>query len=257
MAAKLQFLGAAGKKCFKQFQGFPSLSYFVCGRITTQRFSSSITNVVNCWNEDIIVLGKSYRTDEMTNITPSIISKLEKKLHNAVDHPLKILKDKIHAYLYSAYRTRWGSPVFTMIDNVSPVVTTDQTFDSLLVPADHIARSRNDNYYINKDILLRAHTTAHEKDLLKMGLDAWVLTGDVYRRDAIDRTHYPVFHQMEGVRMFGKHELFQNYQVSILGVEKFSDLKTLNISKETKIYRHSWKQHAKISITAKFEEEIL
>ncbi len=57
--------------------------------------------------------------------------------------------------------------------------------------------------------------------------------------------------------MFGKHELFQNYQVSILGIEKFSDLKTLNISKETKIYRHSWKQHAKISITAKFADEIL
>ena len=40
-------------------------------------------------------------------------------------------------------------------------------------------------------------------------------------------------------------------------IDKFSDLKTLNISKETKIYCHSWKQRAKISITAKFEEEIL
>ena len=40
-------------------------------------------------------------------------------------------------------------------------------------------------------------------------------------------------------------------------IDKFSDLKNLNISKETKIYRHSWKQRAKISITAKFEEEIL
>lgn len=26
--------------------------------------------------------------------------------------------------------------------------------------------------------------------------------GDVYRRDAIDATHYPVFHQVEGVRIF-------------------------------------------------------
>jgi phenylalanyl-tRNA synthetase alpha chain len=135
----------------------------------------------------------SYQSDKMTNITPSIISKLDKKLHHVADHPLKILKDKIHDYLYSAYRTRWGSPVFTMIDDISPVVTTDQNFDSLLVPPDHIARSQNDNYYINKDTLLRAHTTAHERDLLKMGLDAWVLTGDVYRRDSIDRTHYPYF----------------------------------------------------------------
>ena len=40
-------------------------------------------------------------------------------------------------------------------------------------------------------------------------------------------------------------------------IDRFSDLKTLNISKETKNYRYSWKQRTKISITAKFEEEIL
>ncbi len=42
-----------------------------------------------------------------------------------------------------------------------------------------------------------------------------------------------------------------------MSIDKFSDLKYLNKSKETKIYRHSWKQRAKISITAKIEEEIL
>ena len=40
-----------------------------------------------------------------------------------------------------------------------------------------------------------------------------------------------------------------------MSIDKFSDLKYLNKSKETKIYRHSWKQRAKISITAKFEEK--
>ncbi len=40
-------------------------------------------------------------------------------------------------------------------------------------------------------------------------------------------------------------------------IDKFSDLKNLNISKETKIYRNSWKQRAKISTIVKFEEEIL
>ena len=29
-----------------------------------------------------------------------------------------------------------------------------------------------------------------------------LLSGDVYRRDSIDATHYPVFHQMEGVRVY-------------------------------------------------------
>ena len=218
MTASMRVLGAGSTRCFKQFQSWISLRYFVCGWNKAQRYSSNISCAVNGQNKYIRLLGMSYQTDRMTNITPSIISKLDKKLHHVSDHPLKILKDKIHDYLHSVYRTRWSSPVFTMLDDISPVVTTHQNFDSLLVPTDHIARSQNDNYYINKDTLLRAHTTAHEIDLLKMGLDAWVLTGDVYRRDAIDRTHYPVFHQMEGVRVFVKHELFHNYQVSILKV---------------------------------------
>lgn len=204
---------AASIDCFKGLRAFKSLKYFVNGRIATRRYSSTVASVSNNENEDINVLGKSYRTDEMTNITPNIISKVDKRLHNVADHPLQILKDKIHTYLYAAHRTRWGSPVFTMIDDVSPVVTVDQNFDSLLVPADHIARAKNDNYYINKDVLLRAHATAHDRDLIKMGLDAWVLTGDVYRRDEIDRTHYPVFHQMDGVRLFVNHQLFQNSKV--------------------------------------------
>lgn len=35
---------------------------------------------------------------------------------------------------------------------------------------------------------------------------AFLVTGDVYRRDSIDATHYPVFHQMEGVCVFTKEE---------------------------------------------------
>lgn len=44
--------------------------------------------------------------------------------------------------------------------------------------------------------------SAHQSTLLGKGLEAFLCTGDVYRRDEIDRTHYPVFHQMEGVRIF-------------------------------------------------------
>jgi len=34
------------------------------------------------------------------------------------------------------------------------------------------------------------------------GQSKWLLTADVYRRDEIDSSHYPVFHQMEGARVF-------------------------------------------------------
>lgn len=79
---------------------------------------------------------------------------------------------------------------------------------SLKVSSDHISRSRNDSYYINSDTMLRTHTSAHQRDFVRMGFNQFLVTGDVYRRDEIDSTHYPVFHQMEGVRIYSNHELF-------------------------------------------------
>lgn len=55
--------------------------------------------------------------------------------------------------------------------------------------------------------MLRAHTSAHQRELVSSGLDAFLLAGDVYRRDEIDASHYPVFHQMEAVRLFSNHEV--------------------------------------------------
>lgn len=51
-------------------------------------------------------------------------------------------------------------------------------------------------------MLLRCHTSAHQNELIGAGEDAFVVFGDVYRRDEIDATHYPVFHQAEIVRIF-------------------------------------------------------
>ena len=31
---------------------------------------------------------------------------------------------------------------------------------------------------------------------------AFLCSGDVYRRDEVDSSHYPIFHQMEGVRLY-------------------------------------------------------
>ncbi|KAH9503491.1 Phenylalanyl-tRNA synthetase [Bulinus truncatus] len=56
--------------------------------------------------------------------------------------------------------------------------------------------------------MLRAHTSAHQRDLIRSGLDAFIVVGDVYRRDSIDATHYPVFHQVEAVRLFSDFQLF-------------------------------------------------
>lgn len=154
------------------------------------------------------VLGQTFQCDEMTNVTPTIISRVGRNLHHIPQHPVNIIKQRVVHHFHKTYVTRTGNAIFSHFDNISPVVSTEQNFDSLLVPPEHIARSRNDNYYINSTTVLRAHTSAHQRDCIRMGFDRFLVTGDVYRRDEIDSSHYPVFHQMEGVRLFNKHELF-------------------------------------------------
>ncbi|XP_068740477.1 phenylalanine--tRNA ligase, mitochondrial-like [Montipora capricornis] len=174
--------------------------------------ASCLHNHTNFQGDYVYVLDKAFLRDDMTNTTPNILSKVGRNLHLCKNHPLSILRTKIQEHVYADYRTRWGGPMFTMVDYLSPVVTVEQNFDSLLVPIDHVSRAKNDNYYINTEFLLRAHTSAHQRDLIKTGLDAFLVTGDVYRRDEIDMCHYPVFHQMEGVRLFSQHELFSQYK---------------------------------------------
>jgi len=139
--------------------------------------------------------------DQMTNVTPKILGHVGRNLHQKPHHPLSLIKQKIMNYMYSRYKQHRDLPTFSLHENLSPVVTVQQNFDSLLVPKTHVSRKRSDSYYLNSGHMLRAHTSAHQADLIRMGLDNFLVVGDVYRRDEIDATHYPVFHQMEGVRL--------------------------------------------------------
>lgn len=173
------------------------------GRILQRRHMSK--NVGGSSNTTVIG-GKEYPRDEWTNITPRILQRIDSKLHLQKHHPLCIMRRAIENHFYSMYRVSRG-PIFAVLDNISPVVSTKQNFDSMLIPEDHISRKKQDNYYINKNTMLRAHTSAHEAELIRSGFDAFLTIGDVYRRDTVDPTHYPIFHQVEGVRLFAPHAL--------------------------------------------------
>ena len=83
-------------------------------------------------NKKLQVLGKDFDVDQWTNITPKIISLLDRKLHLQKHHPLWILKQKIvnHFYKFKSYR---GNPIFSVHDQLNPIVTVYQNYDSLLV----------------------------------------------------------------------------------------------------------------------------
>ncbi|XP_027348949.1 phenylalanine--tRNA ligase, chloroplastic/mitochondrial isoform X2 [Abrus precatorius] len=137
------------------------------------------------------------RDDPTNNVPDNIFSKLGVQLHRRDQHPLGILKNAIYEYFDTNYSNK-----FNKFDDLCPIVSVKENFDDVLVPEDHVSRSYNDTYYIDPQTVLRCHTSAHQAELLRSGYTHFLVTGDVYRRDSIDSTHYPVFHQMEGFRVF-------------------------------------------------------
>lgn len=177
-------------------------------KVPLHRLLSTATDVRT--NKQITLFGHEYPRDEWTNITPNIVSKLGRNLHLTKYHPLSHIRQRLVNYIYKQFYNRIGNPLFSTYDSISPIVTVTQNFQSLLVPNDHPSRSKTDCYYINQDTVLRAHTTAHQAELISMGLNNFLVIGDVYRKDAIDSTHYPVFHQADAVRLCTAEEVFQN-----------------------------------------------
>lgn len=178
--------------CFRQM-----LTSRLCGR--KARFilqhQYRVVHLSTVSKTQLEILGQCFPSDNWTNITPSIISKTALQLHNKPSHPLSTLRGLVE----SAY------PDFTHVSSISPLVSPHKNFDELSFPVDHPGRSVTDSYYVNKDMMLRTHTSAHEVEMFRRGETKWLLTADVYRRDEIDASHYPVFHQMEGARIFNSN----------------------------------------------------
>lgn len=107
-------------------------------------------------------------------------------------HPLTLVLDDIKKIF-----ARMG---FTVADG--PEVETDYlNFEALNTPKLHPARSMQDTFYINEELLLRTHTSPvqirtmqSQKPPIRI-----IAPGRVYRRDTPDASHSPVFHQVEGL----------------------------------------------------------
>ena len=74
-------------------------------------------------------------------------------------------------------------------------------FQALNIPENHPARDTQDTFYITENILLRSQTSPvqvrtmeHMKPPIRI-----ISPGRVYRSDALDSTHSPLFHQLEGL----------------------------------------------------------
>jgi phenylalanyl-tRNA synthetase alpha chain len=81
------------------------------------------------------------------------------------------------------------------------VETTEYNFDKLEFPPWHPARSPRATFFLDDGVVLRTETSPsqiHELEEREPPI-YMVSIGRCYRRDTIDATHYPIFHQFEGL----------------------------------------------------------
>ncbi|ANQ09129.1 Phenylalanine tRNA-ligase [Plasmodium coatneyi] len=156
---------------------------------------------------------------------PKLIQSNEGRvLYHIKNHPLRTVKKKIEGFFK-----------YESLDNLSSDISVKQNFDELFVPLTHPARNIKDTFYLSENyvkkfsslhndlytqlentngiykyylvtklvrhqevLLKRTHMTAHLPDLLRRNYKNVIYTGSVYRRDEIDRFHFPIFHQTDG-----------------------------------------------------------
>ncbi len=93
------------------------------------------------------------------------------------------------------------------IVEIPKIVTVEDDFDLLNTPANHLSRRETDTYYLNTDHILRTQMTVmwpyyfRDKEVLerlkKDGEVGSLSPGIVFRKDEIDRKHFPAFHQTD------------------------------------------------------------
>ncbi len=81
------------------------------------------------------------------------------------------------------------------------VETAHYLFDMLNMPPGHPTRSPLHTFYLNGDVVLRTETSPEQiHSMERRKPPVYMVTlGRCYRRDTPDPTHYPIFHQVEGL----------------------------------------------------------
>jgi len=107
-------------------------------------------------------------------------------------HPLSIVLDEIKEIFIGMG--------FDIVEG--PEVESDYyNFEALNIPKNHPARDTQDTFYINENVVLRTQTSPVQIRTMETCQPPIriISPGRVYRSDAVDATHSPLFHQIEGL----------------------------------------------------------
>ncbi|MDC0999854.1 phenylalanine--tRNA ligase subunit alpha [Methylophilaceae bacterium] len=114
-----------------------------------------------------------------------------KKQNNGTLHPISITIKKIESI--------FNTIGFSLADG--PEIEDDyHNFTALNIPESHPARAMHDTFYLNKEYVLRTHTSSVQIRYMENNPPPLriISPGRVYRVDS-DATHSPMFHQIEGL----------------------------------------------------------
>jgi len=158
----------------------------------------------------------------------------EKKLIEELNKRSDIKAERIKRLLALPDLTKKeNSPVKILVDAIlnlprfkdfyvvefSKIVTVEENFDVLNTPKDHPSRRESDTYYLDEENILRTQTTTMwpyclrderiQKILREEGKIGIMAPGIVFRKDEIDKSHYPAFNQIDGLYICKKkdHEI--------------------------------------------------
>jgi phenylalanyl-tRNA synthetase alpha chain len=131
--------------------------------------------------------------DRQVLITEAVDVTLPGRLRRGARHPVTMQADQLaDVFVAMGYEVAEGPEVEAEWYN----------FDALNIPPDHPAREMQDTLFVQTEgVVLRTHTSPVQiRSLLTRPLPLYVVSpGRVYRNEAIDATHLPVFHQIEGL----------------------------------------------------------
>lgn len=188
-ALKVEILGKSGKitELFKNMKEIPVEQKQKVGQI----LNTAKTQIENLIKEKESVIANAELEEKLMKEKIDVTLDLNSSEIGAL-HPVTIDFMRMADIL-----TGMG---FTQIDG--PEIELDKyNFELVNVQKDHPSRDMQDSLYITSDILLRTQTSntqprAMEK--IKPPFKAFSF-GRVFRKDEIDATHTPAFHQLEGI----------------------------------------------------------
>ena len=186
---RVQYLGKKGEltAVLKQMGGLSPEERPVIGQIANE-IREQITNEIDQKKAEILAAEQEKQLQNET-IDVTLPGKTEALGHK---HPLSIVLDEVkEIFLGMGFDVAEG-----------PEVEWDHyNFEALNIPKDHPARDTQDTFYITENMLLRTQTSPVQSRVMekKEPPIRIIAPGRDYRSDAVDATHSPLFHQIEGL----------------------------------------------------------